>query len=47
MTGSGSCVYGVFKNRDEARKAYNNLKKNYESYLTMSYNRTNGGHYDK
>lgn len=38
MTGSGSCVYGIFENKDEIKKAYNNLKEKYEVYLTTSYN---------
>lgn len=38
MSGSGSSVFGIFKNRDEIKKAYNNLKENYEVYLTTSYN---------
>lgn len=38
MSGSGSSVFGIFKNRDEIRKAYNNLKEKYEIYLTISYN---------
>lgn len=38
MSGSGSSVFGIFKNRDEIKKAYNNLKEKYEVYLTTSYN---------
>ncbi len=39
MSGSGSCVFGIFENKDKIRKAYNNLKEKYEIYLTTSYNR--------
>lgn len=38
MTGSGSCVFGIYENRDNIKKAYNNLKDKYEVYLTTSYN---------
>ncbi len=38
MTGSGSCVYGIFRNRKIARKAYQKLKSNYEIYICTSYN---------
>ena len=36
MTGTGSCVYGIFKNRYDAKKAYNNLRKKYESYFCFT-----------
>ena len=39
MSGSGSCVYGIYRNKKLARKAYNNLKKQYETYLCNSYNK--------
>lgn len=39
MTGSGSCVYGIFKNKYEAKEAYNKLKSKYEIYICTSYNR--------
>ena len=39
MTGSGSCVYGIFKNKEEAKKAYENLKTRHEVYICTSYNR--------
>ncbi len=42
MTGSGSCVFGIFKNRQEIKNAYNNLKNKYEIYLTTSYNSYRG-----
>lgn len=38
MTGSGSCVYGIFKDRQIAKKAYMNLKSNYKTYICTSYN---------
>lgn len=38
LAGSGSCVFGIFKNRDLAKKAYESLKKQYEVYICTSYN---------
>ncbi len=38
MTGSGSCVYGIFRDRKTAREAYEKLKANYETYICTSYN---------
>lgn len=38
MTGSGSCVYGIFENKEKAKQAYNNLKNKYETYICTSYN---------
>lgn len=40
MTGSGSCVYGIFKDKVDARHAYNKLKQKYEVYICTSYNRS-------
>lgn len=42
MTGSGSCVYGIFKNKQEARQAYQGLKEKYQTYLCTSYYSTKG-----
>jgi len=42
MTGSGSCVYGIFKNKNEAKQAYNKLKKEHELYICTSYNTKKG-----
>lgn len=39
MTGSGSAVFGLFKNKEDIKSAYNKLKNKYEIYLTTSYNR--------
>ncbi len=39
MTGSGSCIFGLFKTEDSANKAYEALKKNYEIYICSSYNK--------
>lgn len=39
MTGSGSCVYGIFRNKIEAKRAYEILKSKYEIYICTSYNR--------
>lgn len=38
MTGSGSCVYGIFENKEIAKTAYNQLKYKYQTYLCTSYN---------
>ncbi len=38
MTGSGSCIYGIFKDKQMARKAYRKLKDKYETYICTSYN---------
>lgn len=38
LTGSGSCVYGIFKNKEQAKNAYNNLKNKYKTYICTSYN---------
>ena len=37
LAGSGSAVFGVFENKDTAKKAYYNLKENYETYICTSY----------
>lgn len=38
MTGSGSCIYGIFENKESAKSAYNKLKKQYQAYICTSYN---------
>lgn len=38
LSGSGSCVYGIFKNKQDAKFAYNNLKDKYKTYICTSYN---------
>lgn len=38
MTGAGSCVYGIFINKKEAKLAYQNMKRKYETYICTSYN---------
>ena len=38
MTGSGSCVYGIFKDKETAKLAYSTLKQQYEIYICSSYN---------
>lgn len=38
MTGSGSCIYGIFQNKQMAKLAYNSLRKQYETYIGISYN---------
>lgn len=41
MTGSGSCVYGIFKDKETAKLAYDTLKQRYETYICTSYNLPN------
>lgn len=36
MTGSGSCVYGIFKDKHCAKHAYLNLKQKYETYFCVT-----------
>lgn len=38
MTGTGSCVYGIFEKKEMAKSAYNALKNKYETYICSSYN---------
>lgn len=38
MTGSGSCVYGIFKDQQSAKLAYLTLKQQFETYICSSYN---------
>lgn len=38
MTGSGSCVYGIFLNKETAKSAYDKLNKQYQAYICTSYN---------
>ena len=38
LTGSGSCVYGIFRNKKDAKIAYNNLKHTYKTFICTSYN---------
>lgn len=38
MAGSGSCVFGIFANREKAKKAYINLKEKYDTFICTSYN---------
>jgi len=38
LTGSGSCVFGLFKNKETAKYAYNKLKFKHQTYICTSYN---------
>ena len=38
MTGSGSCIFGLYKTKEQATIAYNKLKEQYETYICSSYN---------
>lgn len=39
MTGSGSCIFGLFKTKEQATIAYDKLKEQYEIYICSSYNK--------
>ena len=36
MTGSGSCVYGIFQDKQSAKSAYRALKDTYQTYICTS-----------
>lgn len=38
MTGSGSCIYGIFASKQLAKGAYRELKQKYQTYICTSYN---------
>lgn len=38
LSGSGSCVFGIFRNKEDAKFAYKNLKDKYKTYICTSYN---------
>ena len=42
LAGSGSCVYGIFEDKEKAKKAYYNLKKHYQTFICTSYNSRKG-----
>lgn len=37
MSGSGSSVFGIFEEKEDAKKAYNNLKEKYQTYFCTTY----------
>lgn len=39
LSGAGSCVFGIFETKEKAKKAYRNLKENYETYICSTYNK--------
>lgn len=43
LTGSGSCVYGIFKDKKIAKDAYKKLKTKYQTYICTSYNSKRSG----
>lgn len=43
MTGTGSCVYGIFPNKQAAKVAYQNLKEKYQTYVCSSYHSVRKG----
>lgn len=36
MTGTGSCIYGIFKDKITAKNAYKNLKLKHQTYFCIS-----------
>ncbi len=38
LSGSGSCIFGIFRNKEDAKFAYKNLKDKYKTYICTSYN---------
>ncbi len=38
LTGSGSCVFGIFRDKRDVKIAYKNLKDRYKTYMCLSYN---------
>lgn len=36
LTGSGSCIYGIFKTKEALKQAYENLKNKHEIYIAIS-----------
>ena len=39
MTGAGSCVFGIFADKELSKKAYYNLKNLYETHWTIAWNK--------
>lgn len=46
LTGSGSCVYGIFNSKQIAKKAFDKLKNNYQTFICTSYNLKRSGDFD-
>ena len=42
MTGTGSCIYGIFRDKQSAKNAYITLKGRYQTYICTSYNMKKG-----
>ncbi len=42
LSGSGSCVFGIFRNKEDVKFAYKNLKDKYKTYICNSYNSSRG-----
>ncbi len=43
LSGSGSCIFGIFRNKEDAKFAYKNLKDKYKTYICTSYNSSKEG----
>ena len=39
MTGSGSAMFGIFKNKDEAKNGYKILSEKYKTFYCISYSK--------
>lgn len=39
LAGSGSCFFGIFKNKQEAKMGYKILKQKYKTYYTIAYSK--------
>lgn len=46
MTGTGSCVYGIFEDKKQAKKVYQKLKEKQKVYIGTSYQSKKGEYYD-
>jgi len=46
MTGSGSCIYGIFKDKQRAKSAFNNFKNKYQTFICTSYNSKRSEYFD-
>ena len=37
LSGSGSCVFGIYESKEKAKEAYHKLKKKYEAYYVVTF----------
>ena len=38
MTGSGSCIFGIFDSKEASKKAYRSIRNLHETYWTVAWN---------